>query len=68
MDEELFALHKTCTWDLVPLPHGKSVVGCIRLRLILMDLLSDSKLGWLQKDIHNGTIWIMRRLLLLLPK
>ena len=28
MDEELFALHKTNTWDLVPLPPGKSVVGC----------------------------------------
>ena len=28
MDEELSALHKTCTWDLVPLPLGKSVVGC----------------------------------------
>ena len=41
---------------------------CIRLRLILMDLLSDSNLGWLQKDIHNSTVWIMRRLLLLLRK
>jgi hypothetical protein len=28
MDEELSALHKTDTWDLVPLPPGKSVVGC----------------------------------------
>ena len=28
MDEELCALHKTDTWDLVPLPPGKSVVGC----------------------------------------
>jgi hypothetical protein len=28
MDEELSALHKTDTWDLVPLPLGKSVVGC----------------------------------------
>ena len=27
MDEELSALHKTGTWDLVPLPLGKSVVG-----------------------------------------
>jgi hypothetical protein len=27
MNEELFALHKTDTWDLVPLPSGKSVVG-----------------------------------------
>jgi len=28
MDEELSALHKTDTWDLVPPPPGKSVVGC----------------------------------------
>ena len=28
MDEELSALHKTDTWDLVPLPPGKSIVGC----------------------------------------
>ena len=27
MDEELKALHRTNTWDLVPLPPGKSVVG-----------------------------------------
>ena len=35
------------------------VIRCIRLRIVLMDLLSDSKLGWLQKDIHNNTIWIV---------
>ena len=71
MDEELSPLHKTGTWNLVPLPLGKSVVSGrwgIRLRLILMDLLSDSKLGWLQKDIHNNTVWIMTRLLLLFTK
>jgi len=28
MDKELFILHKTNTWDLVPLPPSKSVVGC----------------------------------------
>ncbi|KAL5541484.1 hypothetical protein UlMin_009194 [Ulmus minor] len=28
MDEELYALHKTGIWDLIPLPPGKSVVGC----------------------------------------
>ena len=28
MDEELSAFHKTDTWDLVPLPFGKSVVDC----------------------------------------
>ena len=27
MDKELFALHKPSTWDLVPLPFGKSVIG-----------------------------------------
>jgi hypothetical protein len=28
MDEELSALYKTDTWDPVPLPPSKSVVGC----------------------------------------
>ena len=27
MDEELSSLHKIGTWDLVPLPLGKSIVG-----------------------------------------
>ena len=28
MKEELDALHKTGTWDLVDLPSGKSTIGC----------------------------------------
>ena len=28
MNEELDALHKNHTWDMVDLPHGQSVVGC----------------------------------------
>ena len=28
MKEELDALHKTRTWDLVDLPFGKSAIGC----------------------------------------
>ena len=28
MDGELSALHKTYTWDVVPLPPGKNIVGC----------------------------------------
>ena len=28
MNEELDALHKTGTWDLVDLPPGKSAIGC----------------------------------------
>ena len=27
MDKELSALHKIVTWDVVPLPLGKSIVG-----------------------------------------
>jgi hypothetical protein len=63
MDEELSALHKTDTWDLVYLPVRVLlvVVGCIRSRLILMGLLSNTKLGWLQKDTLNSIIWTMRR-------
>ena len=57
MDEELSALHKTNTWDLVPLIRVLLVVvGCIRSRLILMGLLSDTKLGWLQEDTLNSIV------------
>ncbi|CAN1263655.1 Retrovirus-related Pol polyprotein from transposon TNT 1-94 [Linum perenne] len=28
MDSELTSLHKTQTWSLVPLPHGKKPIGC----------------------------------------
>ena len=28
MDEKLYALYKTYTWDLIPLPFSKSDVGC----------------------------------------
>jgi hypothetical protein len=28
MDEELLALHKTDTWDLVPQPLGKTIIDC----------------------------------------
>lgn len=28
MEEEIFALLQNATWDLVPLPFGKLVVGC----------------------------------------
>ena len=69
MDKELSALHKIVTWDLVLdllVRVLLVIVGCIKLRLIVMDLFSNSKLGWLQKDIYM--VWIMSRLLLLLRK
>ena len=31
MVEEMTAIHSTSTWDLVPLPAGKSPVGCCRV-------------------------------------
>ena len=69
MNKELSALHKIVTWDLVLdllVRVLLVIVGCIKLRLIVMDLFSNSKLGWLQKDIYM--VWIMSRLLLLLRK
>jgi len=71
MNEELSALHKTDTWDLVPLPPSKSVVGCrwvYKIKLILMGLLGNTKLGWLQNDTLNSMVWTMRRHLPLLQK
>jgi len=44
------------------------VLECIRSRLILMGLLNDTKLGWLQKDTLNNMVWIIRRHLPLLQK
>ena len=29
MNEEMRALQKIVTWELVPLPHGKKIVGCM---------------------------------------
>jgi len=44
------------------------VIGFIRSRLILMNLLSDTKIRWLQKNTFNCMVWIMRRYLPLLQK
>jgi hypothetical protein len=71
MDEELSALHKTDTWDLVHVPFGKSVVGCrwvYKIKTNCNGSMSDTKLGWLQKDTLNSMVWIMRRHLPMLQK
>jgi hypothetical protein len=44
MNDELSALHKTNTWDLVPLPPGKSVVGCRWVYKIKTN--SDGSIEW----------------------
>jgi len=64
MDKKLYALYKidTWIWFLYLLVRVLLIiVGCTRSRLILMGLLSDTKLGWLQKDTLNSMVWIMRR-------
>jgi hypothetical protein len=48
MKEELDALHKNHTWDLVDLPQEKSVVGVsgsTKSRLVLVVLLTDTRLA-----------------------
>ena len=67
MKEELDALSKNHTWDLVTLPPGNLwlvVSGSIRLRLVLMDPLSATKLVLLQKVLHWSMGLIMKRPLL----
>ena len=66
MKEELDALTKNHTWDLVTLPPGQSVVvsGSRRLRLTLMGLLSATRLVLLQKVLHRSMRLIMKRPLL----
>jgi hypothetical protein len=39
MQEEMKALHKNKTWDLVNLPNGKKVVGCSRYSLSSIRLM-----------------------------
>ena len=67
MKEELDALSKNHTWNLVTLPPGNLwlvVSGFIRLRLALMGPLSATKLISLQKVLHRSTGLIMKRPLL----
>jgi len=50
MDKELSAFKKTDTWDLVPLPPGKSVVSCrwvYKIKTNSDGSIEDTKLGWL---------------------
>ena len=67
MKEELDALSKNYTWDLVTLPLGNLwlvVSGFTRLRLALMSPLSATRLVLLQKVSHRSMGLIMKRPLL----
>jgi hypothetical protein len=69
MDEELSVFHKTDTWDLVPLPFGKSVVDCrwvYNIKTNSNGSIERYKARLLQKDTLYSMVWIMRRHLPLL--
>ena len=64
MKEELDALSKNYTWDLVTFPLGNLwlvVSEFTGLRLTLMGPLSDIKLVLLQKVLHKSMRLIMKR-------
>jgi hypothetical protein len=68
MHEEMEALHKNKTWDLVKLPNRKKLVGCkwVSLSSIrLMVLWNDTKSDLLQKALLRPMGLIMRKHLLL---
>ncbi|CAL9006929.1 unnamed protein product [Prunus brigantina] len=58
MNDEMQALQKNSTWELVPLPSGKRT----------MDQSNGTKLDWWQKDILGDMEWIIGRRLLQVAK
>jgi len=71
MDEKLSALHKIYTWDLVPLPLCKSVVGChwvYKIKTNFDGSIERYKVRLVQKDTLNSMVWTMRRHMPLLQK
>ncbi|WVZ60284.1 hypothetical protein U9M48_010330 [Paspalum notatum var. saurae] len=64
MAEEIAALERTGTWDLVPTPSHIRPITC-KLRLALMDLLSAIRLVSLLVVFGGNMVVIMMRLLLL---
>ena len=71
MAEEMAALEKNDTWELVTLPKGKKNTWDVNESLWpsikQMGLLRGIKLGWLRKDIHNLMGLTTKTLLHLLP-
>ena len=69
MSEEIAALERTGTWDLVPFPPHATPITCesIRLRLDLMALLSATRFAlWRVVSSRSIVVTMMRLLLLLL--
>ncbi|KAL4310989.1 hypothetical protein GQ457_01G000170 [Hibiscus cannabinus] len=66
MCEEIMALERNKTWDLVPLPNGKQAIGCnwsIRLNLSLMGVLSQPGIDYLNTFSLVAKLTTIRTLL-----
>ena len=67
MNEEMSALERNETWEIVERPKDKKAVGCrgyTQLSIRLMAHWIGIKQGWLQKGTLKPMESIMRRLLL----
>ena len=68
MLEEMYALEKNNTWQLVEWPKGKEPVGCKWVYTIKCNpegKIERYKLGWWPKATHKLVVLIMRKHLLL---
>ena len=68
MKEELDALHKTGTWDLVDLPSRKTAIGCkwvYKIKTRLDGTVDRYKAHLVARGFTQDMRLIMRRLLLL---
>jgi hypothetical protein len=71
MDEELDQIEKNDTWELVPRPKNKNVIGTkwvFKNKLNEMDRLQETKLDWYVKDTHRLKESTLKRNFPQLPK
>lgn len=66
MDEKIAALQHNNTWHLVPPKPGLNIIGFLRLNVMLMARLSDTRLAWLLRVLNKGTALTTLILLVLL--
>ena len=64
MDEEMDALDVNETWDLVPLPEGKNVIGCkwvYKVKYNSDGTISRYKARLVARAMHKLMVLIMRK-------
>lgn len=65
MTEEVFALHKTNTWELVSLPFEKHAIGSrsvYKIKIKYDRLVDVTKHVLLLRDYLKNMVWIMKNL------